>query len=75
VETTLETARHDYHLDELATKMDLENRGREAEFTLGAKIAKTKADLSRWIYRRGCTANQPDYRRPDENGETDPSHH
>jgi hypothetical protein len=42
---TLEQARHDYELDNLATKRDL----RETELRLELKIAETKADLIRWV--------------------------
>jgi hypothetical protein len=49
---TLEQARHDYELDDLATKRDL----KELELTLSVKIAEThvkiaetKADLIRWV--------------------------
>jgi len=60
VETTLEQARHDYQLDDLATKRDL----KEIEITLkhevellradtGRMIAESKADLTRWIIGAG----------------------
>lgn len=42
---TLEQARHDYELDDLATKRDL----KETELRLELKIAETKADLIRWV--------------------------
>jgi regulator of protease activity HflC (stomatin/prohibitin superfamily) len=42
---TLEQARHDYHLDDLATKRDL----KEMEFKLQKEVAETKADLVRWV--------------------------
>lgn len=42
---TLEQARHDYKLDNLATKRDL----KETEMRLELKIAETKADLVRWV--------------------------
>ncbi len=42
---TLEQARHDYELDDLATKRDL----KETELKLELKIAETKADLIRWV--------------------------
>lgn len=45
VSNTLEQARHDYQLDDLATKRDL----REMELRLELKIAETKADLVRWV--------------------------
>ena len=57
---TLEQARHDYELDDLATKRDL----KEMETTLshqieilradtGLKIAETKAELIRWVVAVG----------------------
>jgi hypothetical protein len=46
---TLEQARHDYELDNLATKRDL----RETELRLELKIAETKADLIRWVVGAG----------------------
>jgi len=60
VDTTLEQARHDYQLDDLATKRDL----KEIEITLkhevellradtGRMIAESKADLTRWIIGAG----------------------
>ncbi|PPD41088.1 MAG: DUF1640 domain-containing protein [Methylobacter sp.] len=45
VSNTLEQARHDYELDNIATKRDL----RETELRLELKIAETKADLIRWV--------------------------
>ncbi|MFZ2727171.1 MAG: DUF1640 domain-containing protein [Methylococcaceae bacterium] len=52
VHATLEQARHDYELDNIATKRDL----RELELRLESKIkdidlkiAETKTDLQRWI--------------------------
>lgn len=52
VNTTLEQAKHDYQLDDLATKRDL----KELEFRLESrikdtelKIAETKAELIRWV--------------------------
>jgi hypothetical protein len=42
---TLEQARHDYDLEDLATKRDL----KELELRLELKIAETKADLIRWV--------------------------
>lgn len=50
---TIEQARHDYHLDELATKRDLDARARETELKLEAKMAETKAELTRWIIGAG----------------------
>ncbi len=60
VDTTLEQARHDYHLDDISTKRDL----KEIEITLkheiellrsdtGRMIAESKADLTRWIIGAG----------------------
>ena len=46
---TLEQARHDYELDDLATKRDL----KEMELTLNLKIAETKAELIRWVVAVG----------------------
>ena len=57
---TLEQARHDYHLDDVATKRDL----KEMETALrhevellradtGRLIAESKADLTRWIIGAG----------------------
>ncbi|WP_367155624.1 DUF1640 domain-containing protein [Methylomonas sp. HYX-M1] len=66
-DSTLEQARHDYHLDDVATKRDL----KEIETALrhdiemlraetskqiaetGRQIAETKADLTRWIIGAG----------------------
>jgi regulator of protease activity HflC (stomatin/prohibitin superfamily) len=45
VSNTLEQARHDYQLDDLATKRDL----KEMELKLQKEIAETKADLIRWV--------------------------
>lgn len=64
---TLEQARHDYHLDDVATKRDLkeiERDMKEMETRLqhqiellradtGRQIAETKADLTRWIISAG----------------------
>jgi hypothetical protein len=44
-QNTLEQARHDYELDDLATKRDL----KELQLTLELKIAESKADLIRWV--------------------------
>ena len=53
---TLEQARHDYELDDLATKRDLKELEvtlsrdiKEIELRLEVKIAETKADLIRWV--------------------------
>ena len=45
IDTALEQARHDYDLDNLATKRDL----KDSENVLQLKIAESKADLQRWI--------------------------
>ena len=42
---TLEQAKHDYELEDLATKRDL----KELELGLELKISEIKADLIRWI--------------------------
>lgn len=42
---TLEQAKHDYELDDLATKRDL----KELELGINLKIAETKAELIRWV--------------------------
>jgi len=56
VATTLEQARHDFELDDVATKRDL----KELEFKLEArikdtelKIAETKSELIRWVVSVG----------------------
>lgn len=45
IKETLEQAKNDYHLDEIATKRDL----RESEMKLELKMAETKAELIRWV--------------------------
>lgn len=59
-DNTLQQARHDYHLDEIATKRDLVEL--EANLThkiellradTGKTIAESKADLTRWIIGAG----------------------
>lgn len=57
---TLEQARHDYELDDLATKRDLKEVEtalkrdiKELELTLNLKIAETKAELIRWVVAVG----------------------
>ena len=45
INSTLEQARHDYELDDLATKRDL----KELELKLELKIAESKAELIRWV--------------------------
>ena len=47
--TTLEQARHDYHLDDLATKRD----SNEGQLKLQKEIAETKADLVKWVVAVG----------------------
>ncbi|MDO9422824.1 MAG: DUF1640 domain-containing protein [Methylobacter sp.] len=49
---TLEQARHDYELDDLATKRDLKELELKIELVkseLKREIAETKADLIRWV--------------------------
>ena len=48
-EAAIEQARHDYHLDELATKRDIELVRAE----LKKDIAESKAELTRWIIGAG----------------------
>lgn len=45
INTTLEQAKHDYQLDDLATKRDL----KELELKVAKEIAESKADLIRWV--------------------------
>ena len=45
VANTMEQARHDYDLDNLATKRDL----KELELKLQSEFDKTKAELIRWV--------------------------
>jgi hypothetical protein len=45
ISNTLEQARHDYDLDNLATKRDL----KELELIMRKDAAETKADLIRWV--------------------------
>ncbi|MDO9168269.1 MAG: DUF1640 domain-containing protein [Methylobacter sp.] len=45
VSNTLEQARHDYELDDLATKRDL----KELELIMRKDMAESKADLIRWV--------------------------
>jgi len=45
IDTALEQARHDYHLDELATKRDL----KEIETRVDLKIEQSKNELIRWV--------------------------
>jgi len=49
VSNTLEQAKHDYHLDDLATKRDLN----EGQLKLQKEIAETKADLVKWVVAVG----------------------
>ena len=49
---TLEQAKHDYELDDLATKRDLKELDLKIELTkaeLKRDIAETKAELIRWV--------------------------
>lgn len=53
---TLEQARHEYDLDDLATKRDMKDMEvglrrdmKEMELKLQKEIAETKADLIRWV--------------------------
>ncbi len=45
VSNTLEQARHEYDLDDLATKRDL----KELELIMRKDMAENKADLIRWV--------------------------
>ena len=74
IDSTLEHARHDYHLDDVATKRDM----KELETTLkhdiellradtGRLIAESKADLTRWIIGAGFFTNNLDYWCPFKN--------
>ncbi len=52
VSTTMEQARHDYELDDLATKRDLKELELKIELVkseLKREITETKADLIRWV--------------------------
>ncbi len=52
VSTTMEQARHDHELDDLATKRDLKELELKIELVkseLKREIAETKADLIRWV--------------------------
>ena len=49
VSNTLEQAKHDYHLDDLATKRDLN----EGQLKLQKEIAETKAELVKWVVAVG----------------------
>jgi hypothetical protein len=60
VSNTLEQARHDYELDEIASKRDLKELEwlfkrdiKELELTLNLKIAETKAGLIHWVVAVG----------------------
>lgn len=51
-QNTLEQARHDYELDDLATKRDLKELELKIEMVrseLKREIADTKADLIKWV--------------------------
>lgn len=57
---TLEQARHDYHLDDVATKRDLKEMETALDHKIellradtGRLIAESKADLTRWIIGAG----------------------
>ncbi len=59
-DNTLEQAKHDFHLDDVATKRDLKEMetGLKHEVELlraetGRMIAESKADLTRWIIGAG----------------------
>ena len=45
ISTTLEQVKHDYQLDDLATKRDL----KELELKVAKDIAESKAELVRWV--------------------------
>ena len=56
IDNTLEQARHDYHLDDLATKRDLKEMDTALRHEIellradtGRMIAETKAELIRWV--------------------------
>ncbi|MDD5215629.1 MAG: DUF1640 domain-containing protein [Methylococcales bacterium] len=56
IKETLEQAKSDYHLDEIAVKRDLKELElatqtaiRESEYKLSIKIAETKSELVRWV--------------------------
>jgi hypothetical protein len=56
INTTLEQAKHDYQLDDLATKRDLKELElkvdagiREMELKVAKDIAESKAELVRWV--------------------------
>lgn len=56
----LEQAKHDFHLDDLATKRDVKELETELQHSLALikadtarLIAETKADLTRWIIAAG----------------------
>jgi hypothetical protein len=46
---TLEQAKHEYHLEDLATKKDL----KETQLQLQKEIAETKVDLVKWVVAVG----------------------
>jgi hypothetical protein len=59
-DNTLEQARHDYHLDDVATKRDMKELETALEHKIellraetGRMIAESKADLTRWIIGAG----------------------
>ncbi|MGZ5054978.1 MAG: DUF1640 domain-containing protein [Methylobacter sp.] len=56
INTTLEQAKHEYQLDDLATKRDLKELElkvdagiRELELKVAKDIAESKAELVRWV--------------------------
>lgn len=56
INTTLEQARHDYQLDDLATKRDLKElelkldaKIKELELKIAKDIAESKAEMIRWV--------------------------
>jgi hypothetical protein len=60
ISNTLEQAKHDYELDDMATKRDLKELEvalkrdiKEIELKIEVKIAETKADLIRWVVAVG----------------------
>ncbi len=56
ISTTLEQAKHDYQLDDLATKRDL----KELELKVAKDIAESKAEVVRWVVRCGGVTNDLD---------------
>lgn len=72
-DNTLEQARHDYHLDDVATKRDLKELETNLEHKIellradtarmiaetNQRIAETKSDLTRWIIGAGFLQTTP----------------